>query len=140
MSREHDVAGNVVVSTVRRKRRTTVLLVDDDPAGLAMLRLLFEEQDYHVIAATNGLEAIKAHSAHDRVDLIVSDIDMPEMDGMQLARWLDGNGKDAPVIIVSGLEVDPDEVCASAESVVGFFAKPVDIQALLETARAAVAS
>ena len=116
-----------------------VLVVDDDPAVLRMIGTLLEHHGCRVITASNGLEAIAMHIGHGDVDLIVSDIDMPEMDGLTMCEYLDGHRDGATVILISGLEVDPDRICEKSESVVGFLSKPFAIEDLLTTAGRAIA-
>lgn len=111
-----------------------MLLVDDDPSALSLLRMLFEQNGYRVIVAANGVEAIEAHETEGPADLIITDIDMPGMDGLEMCRWLEGVGFCPRVIIVSGLEVDPADICAAAAPVEAVFAKPFRTTDLLETA------
>jgi CheY-like chemotaxis protein len=116
------------------ERRQTVLVVDDNPSIVRMLRMTFECAGCRVLEAGDGVEAIAVYTAHEDVDLIVSDIDMPRMDGLQLCRWLDRNAGGTRVIFVSGLDVNPADVCDIAPSVAGFLRKPFDISDLLEVA------
>lgn len=139
MAGRYEEAPSSGLSPTQGDEAATVLVVDDDPSLVAMLRILFEEQGCRVLQATNGREAIEAHLAHEGVDLIISDIDMPGMDGIEMCRWLDCNAAGAQVIIISGMDVDPEEVRASAASVVDFFAKPVRVSDLLATAMASIA-
>ncbi len=66
-------------------QKTTVLLVDDKPDNLELLVTILEAQGYRTLAAENGLEALKQLKKNP-VDLILSDILMPKMDGYQLCR------------------------------------------------------
>jgi CheY-like chemotaxis protein len=61
--------------------RKHILVVDDDPQSRVGLRLLLECEGYEVITATNGVEALAAAAAH-APDVVVSDVQMPEMDGL----------------------------------------------------------
>lgn len=119
---------------------TTVLVVDDDPSTVSMMRTLFEEHGCRVIVAMNGIEALAALITDGEVDLIVSDIDMPEMDGLEMCRLLEGLGDDTRVILVSGLDVDPADVRGAAPSIAGFLPKPFEVTDLLETAIATIGS
>ncbi len=118
----------------------TVLVVDDDPGALLLLRTVFEEHGWRVIQAANGREALAAHSRHGGVDLIVSDLDMPVMSGLEMCRSLEGGGAKTRVLIVSGMELDPDEVDDVASSAAGFFRKPFRPTDLMETALGLVPS
>jgi CheY-like chemotaxis protein len=120
--------------------RFTVLVVDDDPSALSLLRTMFAENGCRVLEATNGREALAAKRRHAEIDLIVSDIDMPEMDGLEMCRWLALDGDCPMVIIVSGMEIDAATVYAAARAVIGFFPKPFRATELLQTALGVMAS
>jgi CheY-like chemotaxis protein len=81
-----------------------LLVVDDTEAPRKMLVRLLERLGYDVIAAAGGLEAM-AIAERGRIDVIVSDIEMPECDGFELLGKLKANDatRDIPVIVVSGL-------------------------------------
>jgi len=64
----------------------SVLVVDDDPAQLMLLRMLVEQQGYKVLAAQNGLEALDLFRIHSDIRLVVTDLEMPGMDGFELIR------------------------------------------------------
>lgn len=84
---------------------TPCLLVVDDAASVRlMLVSLLEELGYDVVAAANGVAAM-AIAERQRIDVILSDIDMPECDGFELLRRLKANDatRDIPVIVVSGV-------------------------------------
>lgn len=102
--------------------------------------MLLEDEGFGVIEAGNGVEGVSAHAAHGGVDLVVSDIDMPEMDGLELCRWLESNAEGVPVILVSGMDVDAAEICATEASVVGFFHKPFEVASFIAMARESVAA
>lgn len=123
-----------------RAGAATILVVDDDPAVLRMLRLLFEDRGYGVIEAHHGREAVMAYLACDGVELVVSDIEMPVMDGLALCRWLDRVADGVPVIVISGLDVDPAEVRGASGAVVGFLRKPFAVEKLAEMATAVISA
>ncbi len=117
---------------------STVLVVDDDPSVVLLLRVLFEENGFRVLAAGSGGEAIRTHMLHGPLDLIVTDIDMPGMDGLRMCRLLEGCGSTTPVIVVSGLDIPAARVHDSAASVAGFLRKPFAVADLLDMAVAAM--
>lgn len=119
-------------------RAVTVLVVDDDPAVVRLLRMVFESRGCDVIGAENGVEAVAAYNTCGGADLIVSDLDMPEMDGYAVCRWVESNACDTQVIVVSGTDVDPEDVFNVASSVCGFLRKPIRVNELLNIAFAAI--
>jgi sigma-B regulation protein RsbU (phosphoserine phosphatase) len=78
-----------------------ILVVDDDSLIRDILAMVLEEQGYMIDKAGNGAEAIAKHRAAP-VDLIISDMNMPEMDGLELIKMLRGDGDRVPVIILTG--------------------------------------
>ncbi len=83
----------------------TVLIVDDDPLNRAMLSMSLGSLGHQVIEAGNGLEGIAALGAHD-VDVVITDIEMPEMDGYGLLEHRAGDDrlKAIPFIVISGVD------------------------------------
>lgn len=92
-----------------------ILVVDDDPLYVQLVSNVFETQDHTVIAAHNGVEALR-QAQNNPLDLIVSDIEMPDMNGLEFheqLRTLDQH-KDTPFIFLSG--TTDQEVLSRASS------------------------
>lgn len=64
----------------------SILVVDDDPAQLMLLRMLVEQQGHKVLSANNGMEALDLFRIHSDIRLVVTDLEMPNMDGFELIR------------------------------------------------------
>ncbi|MHC1788233.1 response regulator transcription factor [Solidesulfovibrio sp.] len=79
----------------------SVLVVDDDPSIRALLRLYLESAGYAVIEAADGRRAIMALDGQ-AVDLVVLDIFMPEMDGLEVLQVLRDHSKSCKVMAISG--------------------------------------
>jgi CheY-like chemotaxis protein len=79
-----------------------VLVVDDDPQVLKLLRLNFELEGYEVVSATNGEEALE-HVRGDSPDVVVCDVMMPGIDGLEVVRRLRAHPDTAtlPLVVVS---------------------------------------
>src|ERR1041385_6486488 len=83
--------------------RRRILIVDDDPGARAALIGLLEREGYAVDAAEDGATAL--HVASDRPpDVVVTDLDMPNMGGMELLTRLRSQDPHIPVVIVTSLE------------------------------------
>ncbi|MFT5488942.1 MAG: CheY-like chemotaxis protein [Paracoccaceae bacterium] len=78
-----------------------MLLVEDDQFGREALRELFEENGWDVVDAANGLEAMR-HMKEVAFDVIVTDVFMPEMDGVELIRQIRLTDKSQKILAISG--------------------------------------
>ena len=103
-----------------------ILLVDDEEPVVRLQRLIFERLGYHVTVRTSSLDALEAFRADpDRFDLVVTDMNMPNMTGTQLARELIALRPDIPIIVSTGFSETFDEKVAKELGVKDFLMKPV---------------
>jgi two-component system cell cycle sensor histidine kinase/response regulator CckA len=86
--------------------KISVLLVEDEPAFRTLLALTLKQDGYHVIEAADGREAVVAAQKAVHVDLVVTDIRMPLMDGITMMRRLRRVQPDVPVLFVTGFPSD----------------------------------
>jgi two-component system chemotaxis sensor kinase CheA len=91
-------------------RRGRVLLVDDSPFFLGLLAPVLRSARYEVVTAGDGAEALARLERGERVDVIVSDVDMPRVDGFELARRLRGHPRwgAIPLLALTGRRGDED--------------------------------
>lgn len=114
----------------------TICIVDDQPTLRQMLRFALGAMGYHILEAENGVEALKL-LARERVDALVVDWQMPEMNGLELVAMLrDEREFDAlPIVMVSCLDDLASRREAHALGVNAWVKKPfrmAEIQAVLE--------
>lgn len=114
-----------------------LLLVDDDAQILSAFTRLFSGMGYSVFKATNGSEATALLGA-DHYDVIISDIAMPKMDGMEFLRKVRQHDLDVPVILVTGDPSIDTAVHALEYGAFRYLIKPVDTRILMECVRNAV--
>lgn len=109
--------------TVNNKK--TLLLVDDEPTNLRVLKRLLED-DYRLIYAKNGEVAIKLAREHNP-DLILTDVMMPEMTGIEACRHLklDKQTHYIPIIFVTALKDEIDETAGFEAGGVDYITKPI---------------
>ncbi len=107
----------------------TILYVDDEPAVGQLLGHLIERAGHHAVGAASVHEALQA-LARERVDLIVSDHQMPGLTGLDLIELLKSEGHDIPVIILTGYASIEHAVAAIKAGAVDYLTKPVDGQQL----------
>lgn len=81
----------------------TILVVDDNAVVLALVVTILEHSKFHVLSACNGLEAIKlAEATKGRIDLLLSDVEMPHMSGPDLGETLKKDRPGLHVMLMSG--------------------------------------
>ncbi|MEL6854044.1 MAG: response regulator [Cyanobacteria bacterium J06607_13] len=112
--------------------KATVLLVDDQPQNLRLLSELLEEQGYDVQQAISGQVALQAIS-HNRPDLILLDIYMPDMDGYSVCQQIRANPttEDIPIIFISALDEVWDKVKAFSAGGNDYITKPFKVVEVL---------
>jgi CheY-like chemotaxis protein len=120
----------------------TVLVVDDDPFQCALIAMQLNSLGWNnVLIAGNGAEALTQFSQHQpRIQLIISDLSMPDMDGLELMRHLAERGFCGGFIVLSGMQNEilsgaAELATAHGLDVLGCLSKPCEIaklQPLLE--------
>jgi CheY-like chemotaxis protein len=107
---------------VRPAQPRTVLVVDDDGSIGDLIRRIAERDGWHALVVTTPGDALTV-SGHLRVDLLVTDLDMPGMSGLDLAAQLWRRDADLPVLVVSGW---PEASGFVAGPRLAFMSKPVE--------------
>ena len=116
--------------------RQTILLIEDSPMTRKMLRVTLEAEDYVVLEAGDGSSALD-RIRETRPDLIIQDIVLPDVDGLELTSRIRElpNGVDVPVMVLSGFAGRFDEARGASGQYVEFLLKPVTPSRLLEAVR-----
>ena len=117
--------------------RPRILVVDDEAPLLRATRRILTAAGYEVTTAANGREAIDV-ILHTSFDVIVSDISMPELDGIQLLRTVRQRDLDVPVVLMTGSPDVSTAVEAVAHGAMQYLTKPVDVVELKEVMKRAV--
>jgi two-component system cell cycle response regulator len=115
--------------------RKRILLVDDDPSILKMTRLRLEHEGYEVLVAHDGEEALAQTSTDQAIDLILLDLKMPKVNGLEVCQRLKANPRTAsiPVVLFTGSESLVDrlaDVCIELGAA-DWIEKPFRSEALL---------
>ncbi|MGE8178948.1 putative bifunctional diguanylate cyclase/phosphodiesterase [Pseudomonas fluorescens] len=123
---------------------SVLLIVDDYPENLISMRALLQRQDWQVMTAASGFEALSLLLEHE-IDLVLLDVQMPGMDGFEVARLMRGSQRTrlTPIIFLTANEQSQDAVIKGyASGAVDYLFKPFDpqilkpkVQALLEHQR-----
>jgi len=115
-----------------------ILLVDDDDATRETAKMILELLGFDVLTATGGPEALQIARHVDRIDLLLTDVRMPGMNGVELAKHLSARFPETPVLFISGYAssaLEEDHIPSGA----GFLPKPFSIGDLESSVRGALA-
>lgn len=112
---------------------TQVLLVEDDPAIAEPLARALGREGYTVVAQGTGQGAI---AAAPEADLVILDLGLPDMDGLDVARWIRGNGLTTPVLVLTARAEEVDLVVGLDAGADDYVTKPFRLAELLARARA----
>ncbi len=111
-----------------------ILIVDDEKNIRSGLEMAFEDEGYTVLTAANGKEAWNEINRNS-VDLVITDLRMPEMDGYELLKRITSSYPTLPVIVLTGHGTIETAVETMRDGAIDFFTKPVDIDKLLLVVR-----
>lgn len=106
-----------------------LLIVDDEPALLETMKSFMNDAGYSVETASNGEEALEKVGAHD-FDMIITDLQMPKMDGFQFVKTIRGQGNAVPIIVASSLSSSVDNKLAAWDGI-EMMSKPMNYDELL---------
>jgi two-component system cell cycle sensor histidine kinase/response regulator CckA len=110
----------------------TILLVEDEEGLRSLNARGLRSRGYTVVEASNGIEALEVLEEQDgKVDLVVSDVVMPEMDGPTLLKEMRGRNPDLKIIFVSGYAEEAFEKSLPENEQFAFLAKPFALSALI---------
>ncbi len=115
-------------------RNARILIVDDDPKSAQVIRDLLEFEGFRVLTAANGREGLDRLAA-ESVDLVITDFEMPVMDGFELLQMINRGYPDLPVIMLTGRHRENMEKAISTlkEGARDYLLKPVDLGKLRQS-------
>ncbi|MDQ1727935.1 MAG: two-component system, cell cycle response regulator DivK [Pyrinomonadaceae bacterium] len=120
-------------ATAPAKAVATILVIEDYTDTRELLSVLLRREGYHVIEAEDGIEGLlKAGWVYP--DLILMDLSLPEMDGVEVARRIHAQGKlsHVPIFVVSAYLTEAVKADVKAAGCVATFGKPFDPEVILE--------
>jgi len=125
--------------TQKYEERPVVVLADDDPSIRLMVRHVLESEDFDIVEASDGLEAIKAVEKHHPA-LILLDAVMPGIDGFTTCQQIKEKGHtDIPVMMITGLDDDASVERAYEVGAIDFITKPIKWAVLKHRVKSVVA-
>jgi two-component system cell cycle response regulator DivK len=120
--------------TVHRAATKTVLIVEDNELNMKLFNDLLEAHGYETLQTRDGIDALKIAREH-KPDLILMDIQLPEVSGLEVAKWIKGDDalKSIPIIAVTAFAMKGDEENIKQGGCEAYIAKPISVARFLET-------
>lgn len=112
-----------------------ILVVDDDKNTRLLLKAVLEAENYIVLTAANGEEALAAME-HSHIDLVVLDVMMPKMDGYTFTKTLRAADNNLPILMVSAKQLPADKKQGFLVGTDDYMTKPLDEEEMLLRIRA----
>ncbi|MGB0631353.1 MAG: response regulator [Alphaproteobacteria bacterium] len=111
-----------------------ILIVEDNELNIKLFHDLLEVHGYATLQTKDGREALDLAREH-RPDLILMDIQLPEVSGLEVTKWIkaDDDLKDIPVIAVTAFAMKGDEEKIRSGGCEAYIAKPISVNSFLET-------
>lgn len=112
----------------------TVLIVEDNDLNMKLFHDLLEAHGYSTLQTSDGMDALRIARA-ERPDLILMDIQLPEVSGLEVTKWLkeDDDLRSIPVVAVTAFAMKGDEERIREGGCEDYIAKPISVQKFLET-------
>ena len=112
----------------------SILVVEDNELNMKLFHDLLEAQGYNVLQTRDGMEALKLARTH-KPDLILMDIQLPEVSGLEVTKWLkeDDGLRSIPVIAVTAFAMKGDEQKIREGGCEAYISKPISVANFLET-------
>jgi two-component system, cell cycle response regulator DivK len=114
----------------------TVLIVEDNELNMKLFHDLLESHGYDIMGTRSGIEALELARAH-RPDLILMDIHLPDVSGLEVTRWIkdDPQLHRIPVVAVTAFAMNGDEERIRQGGCEAYLSKPISIAKFMETVR-----
>jgi two-component system chemotaxis response regulator CheY len=112
---------------------TTVLIVDDSDFSRSIIKKMLQEENIEVIGEANSAEAAINFIKERKPSIVITDIVMPEVSGIELTEKLTQNYEDIAVIVISSLSQEHVVLEAISAGASDFIAKPIQKQQLLDS-------
>jgi CheY-like chemotaxis protein len=115
-----------------------ILLVDDDTATRDFVKRALEMDRHVVVVAADGPDALAKIKSDGGIELLISDVQMPSMDGITLASRAEKVRAGLRILLMSGFAVDPAKLQATQARIVGLLTKPFTLDAMRTAAAKAL--
>jgi two-component system cell cycle response regulator DivK len=117
-----------------RRARKSVLIVEDNDLNMKLFNDLLEAHGYSTLQTKDGVEALRLARQH-RPDLILMDIQLPEVSGLEVTKWLkeDDDLRTIPVVAVTAFAMKGDEEKIRNGGCEAYIAKPISVAGFMRT-------
>jgi len=135
----HEVAPGEPRGEIKGGHGEKILVVEDNEPVLLLVKTVLDELGYSVVAASNGSEAIEIFDASGKdIRLVITDVVMPEMSGMDLSAILKERNPDIRIIALSGYPLGIDEDTMRKSGIIQWIQKPIEVKSFAEAVRQAL--
>ena len=114
-----------------------ILLVDDDINYLHLLSMLLESEGFDVSTASGGINALETLK-HNKFRMMITDLNMPEINGVELATKVKEQRSDMRIVLVTGGNVSKIVEAAANAGISEMFSKPIELQSFLAVIRSSL--
>jgi two-component system cell cycle response regulator DivK len=134
VTQQSELAAGDRLQPLPSARRKAVLVVEDNELNMKLFHDLLETRGYNVVQTRNGMEALKLARQH-KPDLIIMDIQLPEVSGLEVTKWIKEEDalKAIPIIAVTAFAMKGDEEKIRESGCEGYIAKPMSVMIFLNT-------
>ena len=121
-------------------RGETVLVVEDEASVVVIVKAMLNQLNYRALTARNGREALAVYDAHrDEIALVITDVMMPEMGGVQLFEALGARDSGVPVVMMTGYPIGDASVRLPG-GIAGLLEKPLEMMDVAQVLKKALDS
>ncbi len=111
--------------------KTKILVVEDEVQILEMISEILKSNDYEVITAVDGVDGYEKYKQYD-IDMVLTDVMMPNMDGFQLVKLIRSRDEQIPIILLTALDDEGNEVKGFDYGINDYISKPFSFTILLK--------
>lgn len=111
----------------------TILIVEDTDTSIMYYKAALKKSKVHLVCADNGMQAVELVKQGNHFDLILMDINMPVLNGIEATKQIKSINPKIPVIVQTAYVLNDERIKSFEAGCDGFMAKPVKIQQLFDT-------
>ena len=134
MTQQSELAAGIRLPPLPPAHPKTILVVEDNELNMKLFHDLLKNRGYKVVQTRDGMEALKLAHQH-KPDLIIMDIQLPEVSGLEVTKWIKAEGalKTIPIIAVTAFAMKGDEEKIRESGCEAYIAKPMSVMNFLNT-------